>query len=650
MSRLDFGWESLLRTDAPAGSRLKAALFTTYDRPDDRLLAEHLLPLLLNLGREPDGEGSERQYFLLELDERLKQLHDRLVVISSAVREEPTADEADESGAYSWIWRSIRHLTVGKNRSAVQHAKLWLLHWSAPNAEGAEHLELVVSSANLTRAAFKSQLQAAWRVCLELRPQGSAARLAAWGILPQFLNELAASTGAKDRLNNFVDLLKRAECPPGVQWVGGVPGVHPRKSLRQSPWGSAGLARVQPPGRGDVSVSILSPFVGAWDKIKLTRWGGSFGSSPEKTALVWIDKNHPWAQNGNWILPQIAAQTLTAAGARLLHLSGAPDGADAADRFRFHDEHQPRDDRWSHAKLYLFKRGPSRRLLVTSANFSPAAWGTENAAGDLRIENFELGVCLEQSTWGFDQLDAFENSADAATVAELARLGVHPISWAQADWDGNVVSVECRCDTDRVLDGRILHEHGSARISRWRTSPAGLRTARVAWKNTSRVPATVRLKCGEGLMHVPVFDARPPLVRDFGTPPEVDVDLAQTRRDELLFEHYGGQIAGDAEGIAAATNSNDAVEIADNSTGQVWAESYAVPAFDSARAHLAIVDRWVERLNSADDRDLLLRDGKMLLAAFERQTERDAKKGIGWSIGAQLAAEELKLRLNHPVE
>lgn len=39
-----FDWESLLRTDAPAGSVLKAALFTTYDRADERLLAEHLLP------------------------------------------------------------------------------------------------------------------------------------------------------------------------------------------------------------------------------------------------------------------------------------------------------------------------------------------------------------------------------------------------------------------------------------------------------------------------------------------------------------------------------------------------------------------------------------------------------------------------------
>jgi hypothetical protein len=86
-----------------AGRSLKAALFTSYDRPDERLLAEHLLPLLLNLSREPQGEGNERQYFLVELHERLKQLHDKLVIVSSATREEPEDPqnpEADEGRAY----------------------------------------------------------------------------------------------------------------------------------------------------------------------------------------------------------------------------------------------------------------------------------------------------------------------------------------------------------------------------------------------------------------------------------------------------------------------------------------------------------------------------------------------------------------------
>ena len=49
MSNSKFGWESLLHTDAPSACPLKAALFTTYDRADERLLAEHVLPMLLKL-------------------------------------------------------------------------------------------------------------------------------------------------------------------------------------------------------------------------------------------------------------------------------------------------------------------------------------------------------------------------------------------------------------------------------------------------------------------------------------------------------------------------------------------------------------------------------------------------------------------------
>src|SRR5947207_14761095 len=104
MSNSEFGWRSLFDTGVPPERRLKAALFTTYDRADERLLVEHLLPLLMKLSREPDGEGAERQYFLLELDWRLKQLHDRTGVVSSAAREEPGGLEARGRGRYGRLW------------------------------------------------------------------------------------------------------------------------------------------------------------------------------------------------------------------------------------------------------------------------------------------------------------------------------------------------------------------------------------------------------------------------------------------------------------------------------------------------------------------------------------------------------------------
>ena len=119
-----FGWESLLHSDAPAGCALHAALFTTYDRADERLLVENLLPMLLKLEPGPTGEGKERGCFLIALDERLKILHDRIVMVSSTLREEASGEEpSGRDGIYGWIWRSIRHLTVGRHNKAVQHAK-----------------------------------------------------------------------------------------------------------------------------------------------------------------------------------------------------------------------------------------------------------------------------------------------------------------------------------------------------------------------------------------------------------------------------------------------------------------------------------------------------------------------------------------------
>ncbi len=658
MNSLDFGWESLLRTDAPTECALKAALFTTYDRPDERLIAEHLLPLVLKLSREPDGEGAERQYFLLELDERLKQLHDKLVVVSSTVRDEATSEEQSDSGAYGWIWRSIRHLTVGINRKAVQHAKLWMLHWGAAEADGIEYLEIVVSSANLTRAAFKGQLQAAWRGCIELHPKGSATRLGGWGILPDFLEALAESTGEKTRLDSFISLLRRAECPTGAEFVASVPGTHSRHALRSAPWGAAGLARVTPPGRGAVSASILSPYIGAWARSDIGRWCKLFDGSVERLRLVWIDKNHPWARGAKWILPATALKTLEASGARLLHLRNEPDDEDATDLF--HPQHRPADDRWSHAKLYLLKRGTSRRLLLTSANFSQSAWGTEMSDGGLRIENFEFGVCVEQAMWPFDHLKEFESYRDAATVDALDSRGSNLISWANAVWDGSFVTIQCRCEDWQNLVGQILSGCDWTEIPNWTLGSGVLRAARVSWKDQGRTPSLVQLKCKHETLSIAVFDERPESEREQTVPPEVDKDLVERMRDELLFEQYGGRIAFDVEdnedsleGVSGE-ESEKTVDEPDDTASTGRSDSYAVPTFVLARRHLQVVDNWAERLSALVgqhtgdfERKVLHRDGKLLLAAFRRQVERDAKHGSERAIGAKLAAEELNVRLKH---
>jgi Tyrosyl-DNA phosphodiesterase len=641
-----FSWESLLCTP-PKGSSLKAALFTTYDRADERLLAEHLLPSLLNLNHEPECEGVEHQYFLVELDRRLKQLHDKLVVVSSAAREEPEDPQVDRGGAYKWIWPSIRPQTVGSRRKAVQHSKLWLLHWGAPDEGGAEYLEIVVSSTNLTGAAFKGQLQAAWRGCFDLSRQRSAARLGRWGVLPDFLLELARSAGDDARLSPFVELLARAECPEGLTFVASVPGTHSRQALRRTPWGAAGLGKIAPSGRGTVSVSILSPFIGAWNADALSRWCAAFEGSPARLKLVWIDKDHPWARR--WLLPESTWNTLTGACATLLHLPKREGGKRAG---LFHEEQRPADDRWSHAKVYSLKRGNSRRLLVTSANFTPSAWGREGRNGELTIENFELGVCVEHGVWPFEALKVFEDGKSAATVSKLPSCGTALIAWAQAVWDGKKVRVDCRCNAGRGLAGEINSGGEWFPIAKWTVGTDGcLRSARVSWSNAEGCPLLVRLTCEHETMIEPVFDERPAGNRKDTLPPGVDEDAAQAMRDELLFEQYGGRVATEDDGPETPPDGPETPP--DPKTKNPGRrDNFAVPAFVLARQHFQVVDNWADRMQRATEcatgefeRRFRRRDGELLGGAFQRQAEHDMKKEPGTEIGARLAAEEIGLRL-----
>lgn len=652
----EFGWGSIMETDAPSDCTLVRALFTTYDRPDERVLVEHALPLFLKLGHEPGGDGAERQYFLLELDRRLQQMHDRIVVISSTAREEPTQEEVRD-GAYQWIWRSIRHLTVGSRGRAVQHSKVWLLHWTSGQTAGAEYLEIVVSSANLTRAALKGQIQAAWRVLIELKPQRSDARLARWGILPDFLGALAASAGDPDRLAPFVELLARGECPQGITFVASVPGAHTRGNLRRTPWGAAGLARIAPAGNGAVSVAILAPYVGSWNTESLGRWCGSFGGASKRLELVWIDKDHPWQKQ--WLLPKNTLRSLSKAHAsivRLRHESADPDLADY-----FHAQHHYRDARWSHAKLYYFRRGTSRRLLITSANFSTAAWGVEDAAGKLSIENFELGVCIEQADWPFEQLDEFDSDDEIATIAVSTNRTSPLIAWARAVWDGRSVSIECRCQSLPDLTGEFRAGEAAQSILGWTKVNGldGLYRAHVQWKGQWISPFVIELACKGERLRVPIFDERKLADRGNTLPPEVDPALVQNLCDQLLFEEYGGRIPLDDPDTDLLGGDADLPDDDDEETpGSASSESYAVPSFVLARRHLEVVDGWsnavtrlTERQGDEFCREHLRRDGELLAEAFRRQANRNAATANGnrptAGLGAGLAADEIKIRLKH---
>jgi hypothetical protein len=645
MSNSAFAWEPMLATDAPDTCVLKSALFTTYDRPDERLLAEHLLPSLLRLGHEPDGEGIERQYFLLELNRRLRQLHDRIVVISSNTQEESSDLEQPESGTYGWIWRYIRQATVGRDRKAVQHAKLWLLHWGSVENDS-EYLEVVISSTNLTRAAFRTQLQAAWRVCIELQPKASSQRLQRWGILPHFVEALFRSAGESTHFERYRDLLARAVCPGGISFVASVPGSHSKQSLRKLAWGAAGLGTVAPLGRGPVRAEVLCPFVGSWTESSLDRWCAKFGGSPRHLSLIWIDKEHPWARERHWLLPVPAYRSLKQAGSSLRYLPH-PNGVDKAD-FRFHEEQRPADDRWSHAKLYLLRRGTSRRLLLTSANFSEAAWGIEKSDGELTIENFELGVCIEQASWPFEHLAGFPSDVTPATVLVVPSFRIPNISWARANWNGKKVSVSLRCEPTKTVKGEVIGNGKRVSIaSGLDATRAHFRSINVSWMDSRKPPSWVRLICEGQRMDVAVFDERKTLESENIDPKELGEGINQQMQDDLLFEQYGGNIAVEEDGVV-----NGDVSVADGKDGRQppRPDSYEVPSFVAARTHLQVVDTWVHRTECAAksktaefERNLLWHDGVLLTEAFRRRSKRDGSNGIG----ARIAADELALRLKH---
>ena len=178
--------------------------------------------------------------------------------------------------------------------------------------------------------------------------------------------------------------------------------------------------------------------------------------------------------------------------------------------------------------------------------------------GDLTIENFELGVCVEQGGWPFENLEVFDNMKNAATVSDLPIRGTALIAWAEAAWDGKNVKVSCRCESSGNLKGEIAGGHQRVPVVRWSVKDGSpLRSARVPWADAEPQPSVVKLVCNHQTMTVVVFDERPLQEREDTLPPEVDKELGQIMRDELLFEQYGGQIAEDGANPDTAIDGLD---------------------------------------------------------------------------------------------
>jgi hypothetical protein len=537
----------------------------------------------------------------------------------------------DNNRKYPWLWCFIRHLMVGADyRKTTQHGKLWMFHWQNKRKEC---LEIVVSSTNLTLSALKDQVQAGFHVCLPLASRASQQRYKSWGVLPDFITALALSCGDQKVAAPFVALLKRAECPPRLTFLASVPGVHSKKELRKTPWGAFGLRYAIARRRSRIRAKVLVPYVGAWDEESFKSFCNLFGGREDYFELTWIDARHPWA-DGSWVLPKDTRDNLIKSGAKFLMIPKDCNGL-------FHPEHRSTDSRWSHAKLYFFERGQSGGLLISSANFSSSAWGRWSRGGKLAIQNFEIGVYVESVSWPFPDLVECEDPDKlAVSNFDIERKGTD--IWALATWNGKIVEVRCRSPKRKELAAEVfgIHRKMKRNIRRWRRLRT-LMVGRVPWKDQREVPLSVSLCTDDECLTVSVFDDRTEDSVTDGMIPEVDANVAERLRDEMLFEEYGGEVAGDS----VPDDGNPGRKF----RGETAGDDYTVEEFEFARQQFSIVQEWVKACREAHDpveSNSIKKDGKDLEAAFQRLAKRLEKETLSLSAsGAFLAAEELGMRL-----
>jgi hypothetical protein len=611
---------------APQGWALQWALVTSYDRPDERLLVEYMLPGLLGITRAAGGEGRERDLFLVEMAEKLERLRGRLAVVSGSAGEEDPA-----ARPYPWLWRLIRHCRVGARGQCSQHAKIWLLHWRDSN-RNEEHLQLVVSSANLTLSSFREQLQAAWHCTVRLERRTKASALRSWGVLPLFLKELATHCGEDSIAQTAGKLLGRANCPPGVEFVASVPGIHPRSQR----WGMNGLRALDWTRHRASQIRVLTPFVGAWTAEDVGAFTEAAGSASASVGLCWIPNSHAWS--ARWVLPSRARDEIYRAGGYFMLLPEKPEELTGL----FYREYRGQDPRWPHLKLYHFASRSRNRLLVTSANFSPAAWGSVRKDGSLKIDNFEFGVLIDSIAWPLPNLircTQIEKLAVQDRHDETVQGGL----WADASWDGTWVHLAWRVASGEPARLSVTSgaKGGARGFSVKGSAATGKR--RLRWQRRFGVPAWLVLKAGRQALKVPVFDDRRGMPIEASAIPDIDEETYRELCDQLLFEQYEGPVASD---LAGGETGNGAVE--PSPLGGSAKDEYGVDALVFARDQFRIVDAWAEKFRNASDtslRELLRRDGENLRAAFLRRAEAFRKSKSKREIGSRVAADELDVRL-----
>lgn len=597
-------WQPAASSDLREGlGDLQGCLLTTFEPPDADFLVEDVLPAWLGMSRTNSEDAGERTVFLVDLQSRLRDLRGRLSVFSSA---RPTI------GGGHWLWSDFHLHTVGAKERATQHAKVWLLHRAPATPKAAETLEVVVSSANLTRPAFVSQVQAGWRLVVTLERASTQKNLKSWGPLPAFLRQLANHSGshAAQDLAHWLDaVLPRAACPADVTFVASVPGRHQASTLRrkESAWGTAGTRFIH--GSGLKGLDIVVPTLGTFERDKLRDWAKRFGVRADR---IWL----AWAEHGRadvdcrWQMPKKTAEALSRARVEVRRF---PDPSEKRSNIkRFHPEWSAAE-RWMHGKLYWLHGRTSTRLLITSANLSEAAWGAAVPGGGLRIRNFEFGVAFDCDWTPVKRLPKLEDPL--YTQAPVEPSFEPELAWAEAAWDGKHVTVQVRLARSgrRPSEEVLLKCDGTdeqLRV-RWVATSRGCFDGRAFWSVRKADPRILGINvvgtAGEPVQ-VPIADVRPVTSREGVTVSGVSQKELAALEMRLLEERYGGR----AVGTTGPSKRNKDGETAERGNGAT--ADYGVGAIVHAREKFEIVSRWGERLDAAAeyDRPRVLRDGERL--------------------------------------
>jgi hypothetical protein len=293
------------------------------------------------------------------------------------------------------------------------------------------------------------------------------------------------------------------------------------------------------------------------------------------------------------------------------------------------------DMRWPHAKLYECTQGSQRRLLVTSANFSGAAWGRQTD-GAVCIRNFELGVAfrVDHGLARHLRLEDFVPWADGEADEERIAPDV---SWGSAEWNGKRLLIEYRVQRDVKVA-----PHVSVAIARLRTRrvavqwrPGSLCRGLAAWSSSLGVPLMVHLDLGHrGTRPVAVVDVR----RTDGCGPvctHVEPNLLEDLLARIAEERYGGRALPEDAGTGEAGEQG-----ADRANGGA---DYQVAAYADGRWRFGVIDQWRKCLadSAGIAKERAKRDGRRILDYWQRQASHDSQ-GKGVAIATSVAAEELR--------